>query len=666
MFGIPMLSSDRSEELPRRPNNHALRVPGPRLRALGFIVLVLTTTAYGIAMMFDILRANGTTLLEGSILILFAVAFAWIAAAFWTAMVGFILRLFQLDPLTLRWRRAPRFGEIPIVTRTAVVMPVYNEHTARVIAGVEATCESLAATGEADKFDFYLLSDSTDPAVAMQEEAAWAALQQRLTGVFRGQLFYRRRSSNTGRKPGNIADFCRRWGAYYEFMIVLDADSVMTGTAMTSLVRAMQADPQAGLIQTVPIPVRQQTMFGRFVQFASEIYSPMLATGLSFWQTGTANYWGHNAIIRVQAFTEQCGLPVLPGEPPFGGEILSHDFVEAALLRRSGWQVYLFPELQGSYEEVPDNILDFVKRDRRWAQGNLQHLKLLTAPGLRPLSRLNFLLGATAYLSSLLWLVMLVLSSADAIEQALTGTQFFGPGYQLFPNWPIVKTDEIVSLVSITIGMLLLPKTLGIVLCLLQPHARQTFGGTTRLLRSALIETTFSILIAPIMMIYHAYFVVSILLGQPISWGPQERMGRRVTLTEALRYTFAVTLGGLVWGGAAWVLAPQFFWWLLPVLTGLLIAAPLVCLSSSPALGKALRRCGVFLAPSETEPPQVLQRLQQLIMTRQESTPLPDWTPYLPPVRYREMPIQRLTRQRRARDRSTTTYGQYWIRRRID
>ncbi|WP_156777073.1 glucans biosynthesis glucosyltransferase MdoH [Nitrococcus mobilis] len=655
-----MLFSDHSEESPRRSNNRPLRVPGPRLRALGFIAVVLTTTAYGIAVMFDILRANGITLLEGSILILFAVAFAWITAAFWTAMVGFTLRLFQLDPLTLRRQRTPRTDGMPIATRTAVVMPVYNEHTVRVIAGVEATCESLAATGAADKFDFYLLSDSTDAAIATREKAAWGALQQRLAGAFRGRLLYRRRASNTGRKPGNIADFCRRWGTYYEFMIVLDADSVMTGAAMTSLVRAMQANPQAGLIQTVPIPVRQQTMFGRFVQFASEVYSPMLATGLSFWQTGAANYWGHNAIIRVQAFTEHCGLPTLAGAPPFGGEILSHDFVEAALLRRSGWQVYLFPELQGSYEEIPDNILDFVKRDRRWAQGNLQHLKLLAAPGLRPLSRLNFLLGATAYLSSLLWLVMLALSSADAIEQALTGTQFFTSGYQLFPDWPIVKTGEIASLVSITIGMLLLPKILGVVLCLLQPHHRQAFGGTARLLRSSFIETAFSVLIAPIMMTYHAYFVVSILLGQPVSWGPQERMGRRVTLPEALRYTFAATLGGLIWGGAVWILAPQFFWWLLPVLLGLLIAAPLVCLSSSPTLGKALHRCGVFLAPSETKPPMVLQRLQQLISARQENSLQPDWLPSLPPVRYREMPSQCLARRSRVKG----YYWHFWARRR--
>lgn len=658
MSGIPMQSNNRPEATRRQANNATLTVPWQRLRGLVFLALVLTTTSYAVAMMFDILRANGMTLIEGSILILFAVAFAWIVAAFWTAMVGFILRMLQLDPLTLRRHRTHL--DTPIVTRTAVVMPVYNEHTARVIAGLEASCESLAATGEAGKFDVYLLSDSTDPAVAMEEESAWAAMQHRLKGLFPGRLFYRRRPSNIGRKPGNIADFCRRWGAYYDFMIVLDADSVMTGEAMVTLVRAMQVNPRTGLIQTAPTPVRQRTMFGRFVQFASEVYSPMLATGLSFWQTGAANYWGHNAIIRVQAFTENCGLPTLPGDPPFGGEILSHDFVEAALLRRAGWHVYLFPELEGSYEEVPDNILDFVKRDRRWAQGNLQHLRLLSAPGLRPLSRLNFLLGATAYLSSLLWLIMLALSTMDAVEQALTGTQFFSPGHQLFPNWPIAKTGEIISLLWITVGMLLLPKTLGIVLCLLRSQQRRAFGGAARLMRGSTVETVFSVLIAPIMMTYHAYFVVTILLGHQVSWGPQARMGRRVTLIEALRYTFISTLGALIWGGTTWILAPQFFWWLTPVLTGLVIAAPLVCLSSSPAIGRVLHRWGIFWAPSETESPAVLQRLQQLLTTRQETTPQSDWMPSLLPVRYREMPLQSLER----RPQIKRYYWQFWVRRR--
>lgn len=664
MFGIPTLSSNQllsqTASQPGRADGN-VKLPGQRLRGVAFFLIVFATTSYAATMMFDILRANGTTLLEGSILFLFTVAFAWIAAAFWTAVTGFLLQLLGRDPLSLRKLRKSAAADTPIVTRSAIVMPVHNEQTARIIAGLEATCESLASTGEAEHFDIYLLSDTTDSRIAVQEEVAWAALQRRLEAFYRGRMFYRRRASNTGRKPGNIADFCRRWGAYYDYMIVLDADSVMTGNAIASLVRAMQANPRAGLIQTVPIPVRQQSLFGRFVQFASEVYSPMLATGLSFWQTGAANYWGHNAIVRVQAFTECCGLPALPGEPPFGGEILSHDIVEAALLRRSGWHVYLFPWIQGSYEEVPSNLLDFAKRDRRWAQGNLQHLQLLAAPGLRPLSRLNFLMGATAYLSSLLWLIMLVLSTMDAIEQALTGTQFFSPGYQLFPNWPIAKTGETISLLTITIGTLLLPKLLGILLCLLQPKRLRAFGGTASLLTSSLIETVFSILIAPLMMTFHAYFVVRILLGHQTAWGPQERMGRRVTMGEALRYTLAATLGGLSWGGLTWFLAPHFFWWLTPVLTGLVLAAPLVSLSSSPALGRALRhRGGVLQTPSETAPAMVLRRLQQLLSVEDKPESQPVWIPSLPPVRYREMPIQYLTRQSRLKSH----YWQFRLRRR--
>lgn len=657
MFGIQQLFNNRAEASRQPESRKAFSVPWQRLRGVAFCTLVLTTTSYAVAMMFNSLRANDMTLIEGSFLLLFIPTFAWITAAFWTAVAGFILRLLQLDPLVLRKHRTSDDTEQSIITRTAVIMPIHNEPTARVISGLEASCESLVATGEADKFDCYLLSDSTDAAVAREEETAWAAMEQRLKSLFSGRLFYRRRPNNSGRKPGNIADFCRRWGSYYDFMIVLDADSVMTGETMVTLVRAMQANPRAGLIQTVPMPVRQQTMFGRYVQFACEIYSPMLATGLSFWQTGAVNYWGHNAIIRVRAFTENCGLPTLPGNPPLGGEILSHDFVEAALLRRSGWHVYLFPELGGSFEEAPSNLLDFAKRDRRWAQGNLQHLKLLATPGLRPLSRVNFLLGATAYLSSLLWLIMLALGTADAVNQPLTGTQFFGPGYQLFPNWPVVQTGEIAFLLSITIGILLLPKMLGVILCLLQPRQRRAFGGTSCLLRSSIIETAFSVLIAPIMMSYHAYFVLSILLGYQTSWEPQARMGRRVTLTEALRDAFIGTLGGLLWGSLTWALAPAFFWWLLPVLSGLVVAAPLISLSSSPAIGKILWRRGIFLAPSETEPPVVLHRLQQQLAAGRRPTPQPNWMPSLLPVRYREMPIHRLERWTQIK-----RYYWYWRR----
>jgi membrane glycosyltransferase len=344
---------------------------------------------------------------------LFSITFCWISVAFWSAACGFVLQILQRDPLTLAPLNPDRYRVQPITTRTAVVMPVYNEETQRVIAGFEATLRSLVATGEGKHFDFYLLSDTTDAEVAQAELDAWQQLSARL-GDLHQQIYYRRREKNTARKVGNLADFCQRWGSKYTQMIVLDADSIMTGDCLLQMVRAMQANPRAGLIQTVPIPVRQTTFFGRFVQFASVLYSPMLATGLCFWQTDTANYWGHNAIIRVRAFIDYCGLPSLPGKAPFGGDILSHDFVEAAMLRRARWDVFLLADLDGSYEEVPCNIIDYAKRDRRWVQGNIQHLGLLRIAGLHAISRLHFLLGAIAYISSLVWLAMLVLSTADA------------------------------------------------------------------------------------------------------------------------------------------------------------------------------------------------------------------------------------------------------------
>jgi membrane glycosyltransferase len=311
-----------------------IRLPARRLRRLVFFSAVLATSALGVTLMLDILSVNGMTAMELGILVLFTITFAWISIAFWTAVAGFVLQLLGRDPLSLaplaaRWNPATALS-----TRTAVVMPVYNEDTARVLAGFEATYQDLQSTGRGASFDFYLLSDTTDPAIAAIEQEAWRALHGRLNGDSR--IYYRRRARNEGRKAGNIAEFCRRWGEYYDYMVVLDADSIMTGRTLVRLALAMQSNPSAAIIQTVPIPVRQETLFGRFSQFAASLYSPMLATGQSFWQMDVANYWGHNAILRVQAFIDHCGLPELPGRPPLGGEILSHDFVEAALVRSAG------------------------------------------------------------------------------------------------------------------------------------------------------------------------------------------------------------------------------------------------------------------------------------------------------------------------------------------
>jgi membrane glycosyltransferase len=571
---------------------------------------------------------------------LFAVTFAWISIAFWTSVAGFVLQLLRLDPLSLRPSPPRGRPDAPILARTALVMPVFNEDIHRVAAGFEATWRDLQASGDGEAFDLFLLSDSTDDAIAAREAAAVARARARLPGGRR--IFYRRRQSNEGRKAGNIAEFCRRWGAYYDYMIVLDADSVMTGTCLTDLVRTMQANPAAGMLQTVPIPVRQETFFGRFVQFASTLYSPMLAAGMSFWQTDAANYWGHNAIIRVQPFMDHCGLPELPGKPPLGGEILSHDFVEAALIRRGGWHVYLLPEVEGSYEEVPGNVLDYAKRDRRWSEGNLQHLRLLGARGLHPLSRLYFVMGALAYGCSLLWLLMLTVSTLDAGSRALTVASYFGASHQLFPDWPVARTAVMITLLATVAGMLILPKVFGLLICLLRPERRRGFGGGARVGVSALLELVFSIVIAPIMMTFHAFFVASVLCGRRVKWQPQSREGRQVAWDTALRSTGLAAVAGVIWGIGTAFITPIFFWALTPVLVGLVFAPVLVVVSSRLDLGGFLRRHGLFLTPSETRPPRALETLEaRLARARDLDSPVPGSLP-LPETRYRPMPVQRL------------------------
>ena len=590
MFGIQMTSSKQSTGTP---------MPFKTLRVWLFAIAAIGLSGYGISIMFEILNSNGMTLLEYALLALFSITFAWIVTAFCSGCIGFILQLFRIDPLTLKKIKPVSINsEALSQQKTAVVMPIYNEDTHRVIAGFEVSLQSLKATGQLKHFDFYLLSDTQDATIASNELSAWHALCERL-GDTAKQVFYRRREDNKHRKVGNLTDFCERWGSQYEHMIVLDADSVMTGQCMLELTTSMLNNPQAGLIQTIPIPVRQDTFFGRFLQFASILYSPMLATGSAFWQTDKANYWGHNAIIRVKAFIDCCGLPTLKGKAPFGGEILSHDFVEASLLHSANWDVLLLADIEGSYEEVPSNILDYAVRDRRWVQGNIQHLGLLSSAKLKLMSKLHFLLGATAYISSLIWLSMLALSTIDAVTRALNSDVYFNRAYQLFPTWQIAKTELIDSLLYLTIIILLLPKLMGVIVTLV--HRKQRFGGALKLTLGSIIETVFAIIVAPLMMVFHAYFVVCVFLGKKVKWDAQPREGRMVPWKEAFSYTLLSSLIAIVWGSVAYYFTPVFFWWLSPILLGLILAAPIVRYSSSIKLGVKLRQWGIFLCPSEVD-----------------------------------------------------------------
>jgi membrane glycosyltransferase len=569
-------------------------------------------------LMLDILRANSLTVLEALSLVLFFGLFTWIAGAFWTAVAGFIIRLKGGDPGVIQAHDA---DGLVIHGRIALVMPVYNEDPRRTTAGLDAIWTSLAAQSESAAFDLFILSDTRKSDIAAAEEAAWRNLVAKHGGE--GRIFYRRRAQNTSRKSGNIADFVRNWGAAYTHMIVLDADSVMSGKTLVTLARLMDAHPDVGIIQTAPLPVGRETLFARMVQFGARLNGPMLSSGLAFWQLGEANYWGHNAIIRLQAFAGYCDLPRLSGNAPLGGEILSHDFVEAAFMRRAGYKVWLVPDLMGSWEEVPSNIIDFAARDRRWAQGNLQHMKVLIMPRLHWLNRLHMITGILSYSTSPMWFAVLVLSSIITCQEAIQGYQYFESGtHTLFPVWPEYRDGEIAALLVATIVVLLLPKVLGATLALMHRGRRRAFGGGPRLLISLLLEQLFSMLLAPPMMVFHTTFVLTTLAGKPVTWNAQDRGDRGVTFGDALaRHRWQILLG-IIWGAVILTFAPRFIWWMMPVLAGLLLSAFLTMISSRADVGLALRRMGLLLTPEETSPPPELA-LMQRALARQAADALP-------------------------------------------
>jgi len=577
-----------------------------RLRRTLFFGLTFLTAGCASALLLDVLQANSLSGIELVGLLLFFALFAWIASAFWTAIAGFAMQLLGGDPAAIQLSEV---AGRPLRTRTAIAMPVYNEDPRRVAAGLEAIWSSLAQQSQRGAFDFFILSDTRDPDIAAAEEGMWHRFLARHRAA--GRVFYRRRRDRSDHKAGNIGDFVRRWGAGYDYMIVLDADSIMTGSALVTLARVMDAHPEIGILQSLPLPVGRETLFARLLQFGARLQSPMLSSGLAFWQLGESNYWGHNAILRLQPFARHCTLPRLPGKPPLGGAILSHDFVEAAFMRRAGYEVRQLPELIGSWEEMPANVIDYAARDRRWTQGNLQHARLLGFPGLHPLSRVHFLTGIVSYVSSPMWLALLLVSSLVSAIETTKRPQYFLPGPHTLPQWPQIRAGETAVLFALTLVVLLLPKILGAFLALRDRHLRRQFGGAARLGMSLLVEQFFSVLLAPSMMLFHSTFVAQTLLGKAVSWNAQDRSDRGVTLREAFRRQKWHLVFGLAWGAIMLRVAPHFFWWLTPVLVGLICSVWVTAWTSRTSAGRIAQRWGLLLIPEETAPPRELMAVRR-------------------------------------------------------
>jgi membrane glycosyltransferase len=574
-----------------------------------FFSAIFVLTSIATWFMADLLWFRGMTALEWTLLALFLVLFAHVATGFCSALVGFYVINRGGDSCRLTRTLDP--DEDPPLASTAVIMPIFNEDVSRVFEGVRVIFRSMQATGKLEHFDFFILSDSNQPNQWIQEEVAWAELCKQVEGF--GKIFYRKRRQAINKKAGNVADFLRRWGRNYRYMVVLDADSIMTGAALVQLVGLMEKNPHVGITQTAPRLVLGETLYARLQSFANRLYSPLFLAGVNYWQQHEGNYWGHNAIIRIQPFMEHCALPALPGTEPFGGRILSHDFVEAALMRKAGWAVWLAHDVEGSFEESPPTLIDSAKRDRRWCQGNLQHTWLFTTRGFRAANRFHLFMGVMAYLSSPLWLLFLILGMCEAYNEAaydrsgglrpVDTTSLFG--YR-------IEVPEAITLFLFTLLLLFLPKVVSVAVTLGQEGAAAKFGGRGRLVLSAFLETVSSALLAPVNMMFNSKFVVFTLLGQGVSWAAQQRRAeedgtdwREAILTHGMQ-----TLVGFVWGVTSFILLPAYFWWLSPVLAGLVLAVPVSIFFSKTSVGRQARDLGIFLTPEELDPPAELKRLQ--------------------------------------------------------
>jgi membrane glycosyltransferase len=570
------------------------------------------------------------TLFFGSVVIVNIAASLWLADLLWRTgfqkahfpllaifillngllVLGSFHAIFGACDMLLGRRRSVRITKLadgksgPLARRHAVVMPVYNEDSVRVCARIEAIYRSIEATGNLDSFDFFILSDTRDLDLWVLEETSWTNLCRRL-GAF-GRIYYRRRKTNENRKAGNIGDFVRTWGGGYEAMLVLDADSLMDGADIVTMARVMEAYPRLGILQTPPKLIRGSSVFTRLQQFAMRLYGPLFIRGLNYWQLSGGSYWGHNALIRLKPFSEFCELPALPGREPFGGRILSHDFVEAALMVAEGWEVWLAWDIEGTYEEAPPTLVDHLIRDRRWCQGNLQHMWLIFARKLPFSVRMHLFMGIMAYLGSPLWFLFLLLGTWVAWDRFSSNLSQL-PFESYVDRWfGFNGIEQSLILTAFIFTLLFLPKILSVCRAILTRDIRRSFGGFSRILAGSFLETLVSMLLAPCIMAAHTLMVLSIALGRAVGWDNQNRETDGTSWRDAFRFHAFPTLLGAAWAALALHISPVFAAWMSPILLGLLLSAPVSVWTSRTRYGRALAKRKILSTPEEINPPDVI------------------------------------------------------------
>jgi membrane glycosyltransferase len=561
-------------------------------RAL-FAALVLGSIAGLLWLATVALSAGGFDPLRVLILILFTVTLPWSVIGFWNSLIGFLIMRFSSDPIAAVLPIVKRVrGDEPITSSTAILVCVRNENPDRVVRNVSPMIGGLVTAEVANRFHLYILSDTNDAAIAAQEEARFGALEAAWRG--RIAITYRRRTDNTAFKAGNIRDFCERWGSLHEFAITLDADSVITAEAVLRLVRVIQADPKLGILQGLVVGMPSTSAFARIFQFGMRLGMRSYTVGSAWWQGDCGPYWGHNAVIRLAPFIKHCHLAPREGGGPLAGHILSHDQLEAVLMRRAGYEVRVLPEEDLGWEENPVTLLEFIRRDLRWCQGNMQYWPFITLPGLKPVSRYQLVLWVFMFVSSPAWIGLLIAITASV---ALNGADSF------------VRSDAGRALFAIILVMWFAPKILTVIDILFRTEARRSFGGTARLLASVVTETVFFLLLSPIMWFGHTMFFGGLLFGRTVGWGGQARDDHAVPLAAAVSQLWPHTALGLACLGVLAVTAPAAIPYALLLAGGLALSIPLAVVTASPAVGRVLVRIGLGRLPEETAPPPVLRTL---------------------------------------------------------
>jgi membrane glycosyltransferase len=563
-------------------------------RRLGLLAAVLLLWGAFLSGAGYVLGAGGWTLLDIVLFVLFAIATPWAVLGFCNAAAGLWLLHGARNPLAAVAPFLPAMESVaPLNVRTAVLMTLRNEDPARALARLQTVKASLDDTGEGAAFSYFLLSDTDRPEVAAAEEAGVDAWRDREREAH--HIVYRRRADNAGYKAGNVRDFCEKHGHDFELMLPLDADSLMTGESIVALVRIMQAHPKIGILQSLVVGMPSSSPFARIFQFGMRFGMRSYTMGQAWWVGDCGPFWGHNAVLRIAPFLHECKLPVIPGGPPFGGHVLSHDQVEATLMRRAGYEVRVMPVEGGSYEENPPDVLEFIRRDVRWCQGNMQYVKLLDLPGLKTISRFQLIWAIMMFVGTPAFTAMIALSPAAA-WQAVTLPDFpAGAAKALYVSFLLVY---------------LAPKIAGLLDAMLTEGEVARFGGRALFYSSAAIELVFSFLQGAISTIRTSIFMIGLAFGKSIVWGGQRRDAEGLSWRDAAVALWPQLAFGVAVLGALALISPTVLIWSLPLTAGYVLAIPFAVLTASPRLGRFMKRHGIAGIPEDFNPPPEIAALQ--------------------------------------------------------